>query len=84
MFITSIVPSGTIKEALTVGSYAPFPAGSVVHGVVEGCAAAAKGSRAVLVLRAEIEGQWGGVAPPIERYVDTGYYERALKLVGAR
>jgi hypothetical protein len=34
-------------------------------------------------LRAEIEGQWGGVVPPIERYIDTGYYERALKLVGA-
>ena len=24
----------------------------------------------------------GGVAPPLERYVDIGYYERALKLVG--
>ena len=36
-----------------------------------------EGMRAVLVLRAEIEGQWGGVAPPIERYIDTGYYERA-------
>ena len=42
-----------------------------------------EGMRAVLVLRAEIEGQWGGVAPPIERYIDTGYYERALQLVGA-
>lgn len=42
-----------------------------------------EGMRAVLVLRAEIEGQWGGVAPPVDRYVDTAYYERALKLVGA-
>jgi ABC-type nitrate/sulfonate/bicarbonate transport system substrate-binding protein len=42
------------------------------------------GLRAVLSLRAEIEGQWGGVAPAIERYIDTGYYDRALKLVGAK
>ena len=42
-----------------------------------------EGMRAVLVLRAEIEGQWSGVASPIERYIDAGYYERALKLVGA-
>ncbi len=43
-----------------------------------------EGLRAVLALRAEIEGQWGGVAPPVERYIDSGYYERALKLVGAK
>ena len=42
------------------------------------------GLKAVLSLRAEIEGQWGGVAPAADRYVDTGYYERALKLVDAR
>lgn len=38
------------------------------------------GFRAVLALRAEIEGQWGGKAPSPEKYVDLGYYERALKL----
>ena len=27
---------GTIQEAITVGNLAPFPAGSVVHGVVDG------------------------------------------------
>jgi hypothetical protein len=43
--------TGSIKEAVTVGSLAPFPAGSIVHGVVEGVAPAEKGSRAVLVLR---------------------------------
>ena len=41
-----------------------------------------EGLRAVLALRAELEGQWGGVAPAPERYYDTGYYERALKAVG--
>lgn len=43
--------SGTIKEAVTVGSAAPFPAGSVVHGVVAGVKGAEKGSRAFFVLR---------------------------------
>ena len=42
---------GSIAEAVTVGNLAPFPAGSVVHGVVDGVKPAAKGDRAVLVLR---------------------------------
>ena len=40
------------------------------------------GFQAVLALRAEIEGQWGGKAPAPDKYLDLGYYERALKLVG--
>jgi hypothetical protein len=43
--------SGTVKDAVTVGSAAPFPAGSVVHGVVEAVKSAEKGSRAFFVLR---------------------------------
>jgi len=43
--------SGTIKEAVTIGSSAPFPAGSVVHGVVAAVKPAEKGSRAFFVLR---------------------------------
>ena len=42
------------------------------------------GVKAVLALRAEFEGQWGGVAPPPERYIDLGYYERAHKSLTAR
>jgi len=38
-----------------------------------------EGFRRVLSLRAEIEGQWGGVAPAPDKYLDLGYYERALK-----
>ena len=41
------------------------------------------GFRTVLALRAEIEGQWGGKPPGPEKYVDLGYYERALKRPGA-
>src|SRR5712671_4986612 len=41
------------------------------------------GFRNVLALRAEIEGDWGGKPPAAERYYDLGYYERALKQLGA-
>jgi len=37
-----------------------------------------EGFRNVLKLRAEIEGQWGGNAPPPDKYVDLSYYDRAL------
>ena len=43
--------SGAIAEPVIVGSMAPFPAGSTVHGVVDGVKPATKGDRAVLVLR---------------------------------
>lgn len=43
--------SGAVAEPVIVGSMAPFPAGSTVHGVVDGVRPAAKGDRAVLVLR---------------------------------
>ena len=39
------------------------------------------GFKNVLALRAEIEGSWGGKAPPPERYVDLSYYQNALKRV---
>lgn len=40
------------------------------------------GFKAILALRAEIEGQWGGKPPAPNRYLDLGYYERAMQLVG--
>jgi NitT/TauT family transport system substrate-binding protein len=42
------------------------------------------GLKTVLMLRAEFEGQWNGVAPPAERYIDLGYYERALKSLDSK
>ncbi len=39
------------------------------------------GFRNLLALRAEVEGKVAGGAPP-ERYLDLGYYERAMMLVG--
>ena len=40
-----------------------------------------EGFRNVLALRAEIEGQWGGTPPAPDKYLELGYYERALKLL---
>jgi ABC-type nitrate/sulfonate/bicarbonate transport system substrate-binding protein len=37
-----------------------------------------EGFRNVLKLRAEIEGQWGGVAPTPEKYFDLSYHAKAL------
>ena len=42
---------GQVAEAVTVGAMAPFPSGSVVHGVVAAVKPATKGDRALLVLR---------------------------------
>jgi ABC-type nitrate/sulfonate/bicarbonate transport system substrate-binding protein len=41
-----------------------------------------EGFKAVLALRAEIEGQWGGTPPEPGKYLELGYYERALTRVG--
>jgi ABC-type nitrate/sulfonate/bicarbonate transport system substrate-binding protein len=43
-----------------------------------------QGFRTVLALRAEIEGQWGGKPPAPEKYLDLGYYDRALKRLGGK
>jgi ABC-type nitrate/sulfonate/bicarbonate transport system substrate-binding protein len=40
------------------------------------------GFRNVLALRAEIEGQWGGTPPAPDKYLELGYYERALRMAG--
>ena len=39
------------------------------------------GFKSVLALRAEFQGQWDGKAPAPDRYIDLGYYGRALKMV---
>jgi ABC-type nitrate/sulfonate/bicarbonate transport system substrate-binding protein len=43
-----------------------------------------EGFKAVLALRAEIEGQWGGKPPTPKKYVDLRYYYRALKSLDAK
>ena len=51
-------------------------------GLVPDARFSAEGFRNVLALRAEIEGQWGGKPPAPDRFVDLGYYQRAMALIG--
>ena len=48
------------------------------HGLSKDCAMNMQGFANMLSLRAEIEGQWGGVAPAPGQYMDLSFYERAL------
>jgi ABC-type nitrate/sulfonate/bicarbonate transport system substrate-binding protein len=50
------------------------------HGLAKDCAFDLPGFRNVLALRAEMEGQWDGKAPAPDKYIDLGYYQRALAL----
>jgi len=54
------------------------------HGLAPDAKFDMEGFKAVLALRAEIEGQWGGHAPAPDKYIDLGYYDRALKLAGRK
>jgi ABC-type nitrate/sulfonate/bicarbonate transport system substrate-binding protein len=54
------------------------------HGLTADCAIDMPGMRNVLALRAEIEGQWGGVAPSPERYIDGSFYAAALRRLGRK
>jgi ABC-type nitrate/sulfonate/bicarbonate transport system substrate-binding protein len=38
-----------------------------------------EGFKTVLALRAEMEGMWGGQPPAPDKYLELGYYERALR-----
>ncbi len=55
---------------------------AVVTDPADGIAKDAKfdmaGFKNVLKLRAEIEGQWGGVTPAPDKYLDFSYYDKAL------
>jgi len=48
-------------------------------GFVKDAALDIDGFKNVLQLRAEIEGQWGGHPPGVEKYYDPSYYDAALK-----
>ena len=65
------VAARTYDEALTQARF----------GLVPDIKFDLEGFKSVLALRAEFQGQWGGKAPAPDRYIDLGYYGRALKMV---
>jgi NitT/TauT family transport system substrate-binding protein len=52
---------------------------SAGSGLAKDCAFDMPGFRNVLALRAELEGQWAGVPPSPDRYLDLSFYNRALR-----
>ena len=65
------VAARTYDEALTQARF----------GLVPDIKFDLEGFKSVLALRAEFQGQWDGKAPAPDRYIDLGYYGRALKTV---
>lgn len=53
-------------------------AGNGKTGIAKDAEVDLAGLQNVLRLRAEVEGQWGGVAPAAERYLDPSFHRRAL------
>jgi ABC-type nitrate/sulfonate/bicarbonate transport system substrate-binding protein len=53
------------------------------NGLAPDCVFDPQGFAAVLAIRAEIEGQWGGKPPAQERFVDLQWYRRALEIQAA-
>jgi ABC-type nitrate/sulfonate/bicarbonate transport system substrate-binding protein len=40
----------------------------------------AEGFQAVLAIRAEMEGMWGGTPPEAKKYIDLSYFDRAIRM----
>ncbi len=55
-----------------------FAIASAPGGLAPDAAIDMAGLSNVLALRAEVEGQWGGKAPPAENYIDNSFYAAAL------
>ena len=69
-----------LSEAHALASYATLnTAGS---GLAADAALNRAGFVAVLAIRAEMEGMWGGATPEVEPYLNLDYYARALALAG--
>jgi ABC-type nitrate/sulfonate/bicarbonate transport system substrate-binding protein len=51
------------------------------NGLAPDCAFDPRGFAAVLAIRAELEGQWGGKPPAQERFVDLQWYQGALGIL---
>ena len=70
--------AGRLQLPLDVAAKSYALATDPVDGMAKDAKFDVEGFRNVLKLRAEIEGQWGGTPPPIERYFDLAYYDKAL------
>ena len=69
----------SLSEAHALASYATLNAPG--SGLATDAALNHAGFAAVLAIRAEMEGMWGGTAPAIDRYLNLAYYTRAHGLL---
>jgi ABC-type nitrate/sulfonate/bicarbonate transport system substrate-binding protein len=67
-----------LKLSPEVAAQSYAVAADPVDGIAKDARFDMEGFKNVLKLRAEIEGQWGGVAPAPEKYVDLSFYDQAL------
>ena len=76
---------GLLAERLKLSPQIAAQSYAVATNPAEGMAKDARfdmeGFKNTLKLRAEIEGQWGGNAPPPAKYIDLSYYDRALSSI---
>ena len=76
---------GLLAERLKLSPQIAAQSYAVATTPAEGMAKDARfdmeGFKNTLKLRAEIEGQWGGNAPPPAKYIDLSYYDRALSSI---
>lgn len=68
-----------IDPSLAASTYAALT--DPRNGLAVDCAFDPQGFAAVLAIRAELEGQWGGRPPAQERFVDLHWYQRALEVL---
>ncbi len=67
--LDQVAAAGTYEALLTPGA-----------GLAPDARFNTEGFRAVLAIRAEMEGMWGGTPPAPARYIDLSYFERAIQL----
>ena len=67
-----------LKLAAQIAAQSYAVAVNPAEGIAKDVRLDMAGFNNTLKLRAEIEGQWGGHAPPAEKYIDLSYYDRAL------
>ena len=78
--IDIVVRQTTLPRELAMGIY-QMDTGP--NGLAEDAAIDVERLANVLKFRAEVEGSWGGKAPPPDRYYDASYHAKALALVNA-
>ncbi len=74
--VALLISSFKLTGAAAEGTYAALVAPG--SGLAPDARFNSDGFKAVLAIRAEMEGMWGGISPAPEKYLDLSYYARAL------